>query len=134
MTEFIDHYRKWLALWALVIGWTGVCLLCGMRHSPVATNADDGWRRTELGWEHVTSWSEPAMATAAVPVFHWPAPSPAKASSRWDTHPAALALVQLGVAFFALFAMPADWRLTESMPLARLPGLIARSFRASPFG
>jgi hypothetical protein len=134
MTELLDYYRKWLALAALAIGWTGFCLLCGLWLSRLATNPDDGWRRTELGWEHVAAWNEPAMATATVPVFHRPTPEPAKTSPRWDTHPAALALVQLGVAFFALFAMPADWRLTDLRPLTRLPVLIAKSFRASPFG
>jgi len=134
MIELLIHYRKWLALLALAIGWTGFCLLCGLWLSRLTNSADDGWRRTELGWEQVASWNERAMATAAVPVVHWPSPLPAKASPRWDTHPAALALVQLAVALFALFAMPADWRQAESKLLARLPELIAKSFRATPFG
>jgi hypothetical protein len=61
-------------------------------------------------------------------------PSPAQTSLRWDTHPAALALMQLGVVLFALFAMPADRRPAESRLLARLPSLIVKSVRASPFG
>jgi hypothetical protein len=134
MTEQLYHLRNWLAFAALIVGSTGICLLCGPWISPQTTSADDGWRRTERGWERVVASNQPAMATTTVPVFHSPPPLSAKSSHRWDTHPAALALVQLTAGIFALFARPGSWRLSESSFLSRLPALIAKSFRASAFG
>jgi hypothetical protein len=133
MIKLLDQQVQRLAVGAFVIGSIGLCLLCLCR-SQIATKADDGWRRTERGWERIASWQSQAMATAKVPVYPAP-PAAAKTTTRWDTHPAALALVQLAAVLFALLRLPKGQgptaTHTSSTPLAQR---IAKSFRASAFG
>src|SRR5688572_14265312 len=62
-----------------------------------ATHVDDHWRRTSTGWEYVPDWR-----TAAPPTDVF------AATGRIDSHPAALALLQVVavITAFALFPHP----------------------------
>ena len=133
MFKRLDQQVQRLAVGTVMVGSIGLCLLCLCR-SQSAVKPDDGWRRTENGWERIAAWQSQAMATTKVPVY--PAPTAeAKATSRWDTHPAALALTQLAAVLFALL------RLTNPQGPSATPAngapirqRIAKSFRASAFG
>ena len=133
MTDQLHQRIQWLVFAAVIVGPIGFCLLCTGWNKPRATRADDGWRRTENGWERIAAWQNQATATASVPVYPAP-PPPAHTTSRWDTHPAAVALVQLAIVLFALLRLPAGGRSSPPHRTARLPQLIANSFRASAFG
>jgi len=137
MAPRLHQYRKWLAFAALAIGSAGFCLLCGQWQPRPASQADDGWRRTERGWERAVAWNRPAIASTNLPADHATPSLPAKSAHRWDAHPAALALVQLAAVLLAFFALPVGCRLrAPSFPtlFTRLPTLVAKSFRASAFG
>lgn len=134
MAERIHQHRKWLAFGAIVLVLTIPCLLGTSWASRKDSTDDDGWRRTDRGWERVATWNQPAMATTTVPFFHSPRPVPAKTSPRWDTHPAVLAFAQLAAVFVALLALPDGSRISGAKFFAHLPALVAKSFRASPFG
>lgn len=135
MIQSHDHIRKWLVLTAIAVAAAGICLLHGQTKRPQRITADDGWRRTSLGWERVDSWNALAQASSPIQALRATSSTTAK-SRRWDTHPAALALIQLGAAVFALFSLPLGWRPGESgisRWMARFPRAIAASFRASAF-
>jgi hypothetical protein len=133
MTIRLHQRTQWLAFAAVIVGSIGFCLLSACWNTPKTSVADDGWRRTERGWERIASWQKSAMASSSVPVYPAPLPLP-KLTNRWDTHPAALALVQLAIVLFALLRLPAGPRPSAPNQPARLPELIAKSFRASAFG
>ena len=86
--------------------------------------ADDGWRHTAQGWERVDLYSPQVFA----------APRPTAPAARFDTHPAALALLQVVTIMGAMIAFPRPnvsrlgW-LNESWW-----AVFRRSFRASVFG
>src|SRR5262249_14208821 len=108
--------------------------VCGICHAWYAARlglADDGWRRTAQGWQYVGTWESNASWRESTPlsaVSKAPAPA-ARHHTRWDTHPAVLALAQVVIAIAALatFAVQRQQRVSW-------PALIARSFRASAFG
>src|SRR5262245_13032887 len=58
-------------------------------------SSDTGWRRTAAGWEYVESWTGARVAAGG---HRYPLPPPADIGTKiWriDSHPAALALLQL---------------------------------------
>jgi hypothetical protein len=116
----------WLALAA------GICLLYGCASPIEHIHHDDGWRRTASGWERTLDWHSVRLASFIRPSADSP-PGVRVAGSRMDTHPAALALLELLGAMLALFAIPSQ-RVQLLSALASLPAAIARSFRASAFG
>jgi hypothetical protein len=133
MFKRLDQQVQRLAVAALLFVSIGLCLLC-LCWSQSAAKPDDGWRRTEHGWERIASWQSQAMATAKVPVYPAP-PAASKPTSRWDTHPAALALVQLAAVLFALLRLPmTQGPRTTTAHSTPIPQRIAKSFRASAFG
>lgn len=133
MTNRLLKHHPWLAFAALIVASVGFCLLCACWNTRLASMSDDGWRRTEQGWERIAVWQSRAMATASIPTY--PSPPPRTESTlRWDTHPAALAFVQLGVVLFALLRLPAGARPGTTDHPVKLPELVAKSFRASAFG
>jgi hypothetical protein len=89
--------------------------------------AEVEWRRTARGWEKMEHWSSPNSHSAIE--------SPAANRSRWDTHPAGLALVQTVGVLLAMIAFP---RPNQSVPSKWLQEdwrtVLRRSFRASLFG
>jgi hypothetical protein len=133
MTNRPNQHIQWLAFAALIVVSLGFCLLCVCWNTPLASISDDGWRRTEHGWERIAVWQSRALATASVPVYPAP-PPPEKATFRWDTHPAALAFVQLAIVLFALLRLPAGMQSRTPDRPVKLPELVAKSFRASAFG
>jgi hypothetical protein len=62
---------------------------------------DDAWRRTGNGWEHVATWTEskPRYSNNSVSSF------------RLDSHPAALALVELLAVVGGFAAFP--WQIRQ---------------------
>jgi len=109
-------------------------LLVGLVAGIFATDAGsplksfDDWRRTPSGWERRSAWSAGAEGTTT----HRRVESAAGKSSRLDTHPAALALLQLVSALLSLAVFgPQGQRLLKEKPVSVL---LARSFRASVFG
>jgi hypothetical protein len=92
----------------------------------------DNWRRTANGWERTTNWRPVGLVNLIRPPADPHATKPAD-GSRIDTHPAALALVEIVGALVALYVFPAQH--SELVWAARnLPAAISRSFRASAFG
>jgi hypothetical protein len=84
--------------------------------------ADDLWRRTAHGWERVDAWQVPSAT--------WREAARPASTYRFDTHPAAIALVQIVAAAIALAFFPSrPGTASDSMQAA-----IARSYRASFFG
>src|SRR5262245_52137274 len=79
------------------------CLSVGGLGSPPTAGRDD-WRRTAHGWERTTAWRISAAPDRKIN----PAQTSKKAAkyTRFDTHPAALAFVQLIGALTALAAFP----------------------------
>jgi len=85
---------------------TTVLVAADVRPVPSPQSGDDGWRWTANGWEHIKTWDQPPR----------PYPSPAALRTvllakeyqgpRYDFHPAALALLQLGVATMAFVVRP----------------------------
>jgi hypothetical protein len=143
MAHLITARRELLGFVAIMIVSAGACLLSRVFVAPGTTVSEDSWRRTEQGWERVTNWNDSQVVTTVTPpVFHSPPPLSANASPRWDTHPAALAFVQLAAVCSAFLAFPAGhrWspglgnRLSHGLSLRRLPQFVANSFRASAFG
>lgn len=131
MIQSLYQAREWLMFAAIAVVTAGICV--SFRHSD-KPQAEDGWRRTSAGWEKVAAGAGSASATQHNPAFHTSNMPPRKLQ-RWDTHPAVLAVLQLA-AVLALFAMPIGWRIDDSgagRTLARLPRLVANSFRASAF-
>jgi hypothetical protein len=134
MSKRLDQQVQRLAISTVFISSIGLCLLCVCWNGQNAARPDDGWRRTENGWERIASWQSQAMATAKVPNYPAP-PISAKTISRWDTHPAALALVQLAAVLFALLRLPmSQGPRTTTAHSTPIPQRIAKSFRASAFG
>src|SRR5262245_7961223 len=86
--------------------------------------ADDGWRHTARGWERLDLYSHQVLA----------APKLTEPVARFDTHPAALALLQVVTIIGAMIAFPRPnvsrlgW-INESWW-----EVFRRSFRASVFG
>ena len=104
-------------------------LLGGLALATAATaTADENWRRTAQGWERIETWRAPQQTFGVSAVTSANAP-------RWDTHPAALAFIELAAVIAAMIAFPrpnqsAQWRWLKADWRAAL----AKSFRASVFG
>jgi hypothetical protein len=134
---------RWTILAAPLLILFGAYLLTasGLTATPHANKSNssgtaDDWRRTANGWERTQSWSSPSawslFQTKATSAPAKPLRRPARSYTRLDTHPAALALVQLLASIFALtlFRDPQQ----NPVRLSCLPDIIARSFRSSAFG
>ena len=131
MIQSLYQAREWLAFVVIAVATAAICVSFGQSER---TQVEDGWRRTSAGWEKVAVGAGSASATQQSPAFHT-TNMPSRKVQRWDTHPAVLAVLQLA-AVLALFAMPMGWRTGSSgagRVLARLPRLVANSFRASAF-
>jgi hypothetical protein len=79
---------SWLVLVLLAVGW----LASEIPDAEPASNGphDSGWRRTSLGWEHVSQWT------------------PSAPPRRPALHPAVVGLLQLLLAAMALVAFSED--------------------------
>ncbi len=114
----------------VLIGVVLSCLSVGTFQAAPSAHHDE-WRRTAHGWERAAAWAKPASLSAK-------SNQPKRVSSsgfsgRFDTHPAALALVQLVGALTALAAFtPFSACVTAHRP--HWKAVLARSFRASAFG
>jgi hypothetical protein len=91
---------------------------------------DDAWRRTASGWERVSGWQAQASNSMPARTARIDAGVP---SARFDTHPAALALLQIGVVVGAL-AFYSRPPVEAQNQQASVPAIISRSYRASFFG
>lgn len=71
-------------------------VLCGSPASAAdeAQSADDGWRRTALGWERTGTWTEPTNHGRPRDRFLF-AEESRQVADRWDFHPALLVGLQL---------------------------------------
>lgn len=97
------------------LAWCAVVVLdrfdaAGSRVRSAFEEPDQGWRRTNAGWERITprvlAWraSNPSAAgSAAGPEVPLP---PTEAFVRWDFHPAILALLLLAAATAAFCLFP----------------------------
>src|SRR5262245_28974636 len=99
----------------------------GWFQDSVALN--DCWRRTAVGWERTDDWSGPGNAASVSD-----AENPVTGSSRYDSHPAALALAEIVLVGMAFYVFP-----RSQEPLATRSGkgwlaLLSDSFRVSAFG
>ena len=63
--------------------------------------ADDGWRRTASGWEHISTWNLPPAPVPAHIASHTPIISAAWSNSLLS-HPAVVSLVLMVMAWGAL--------------------------------
>jgi len=106
------------------------CLSIGASSSGRPLPHDD-WRRTAGGWERATAWPKPAV--------QWTSNRQSKlaknrlSNGRLDTHPAALALVQLAGAIGALAASASSASRVRARR-SHWKAILTRSFRASAFG
>jgi hypothetical protein len=115
--------QRYLPLAVIAIAFVLVlALLSGRPH--MTPNADP-WRRTAHGWEQTTDWQVSAIARPTATVT--------TARPRFDSHPAALALVQVVGTLLALYGFPVGASQPASGSRNWLD-LLARSFRASAFG
>ena len=114
----------------MLIGAVLSCLSVGA-FDPAPSVRSDDWRRTANGWELTSTWFRPIAPSAkdSQPKHH----ATASISTRFDTHPAGLALLQLvgGLTALAAFA-PLPASATSHRPHWKVA--LARSFRASAFG
>src|SRR5262245_49423542 len=94
-----------VALVATVVG----SLAIGLLATSQPTKQDD-WRRTSNGWERASSWPRGLRWRVANERVHRAVPL--AASTRFDMHPAALALAQLVATLLGLvaFASPTHQR------------------------
>jgi hypothetical protein len=114
----------------VLIGVILSCLTVGAVNDARPASQDD-WRRTASGWERATTWSKPVLAAARINQPQYAGYRTFR--SRFDTHPAGLALLQLVGALIALAA----FRSSGAPATGRRPhwkAALARSFRASAFG
>jgi hypothetical protein len=119
-----------LGFFALV-GATGtfvvICIFLSdsLHHSAVAAKSDE-WRRTAEGWERISSWHTPRASQNA-------AKSPNR-SLKWrsDSHPAALALLQIALIALGYSTFPPTQPPKNSAASWRTS--LRNSFRASMFG
>src|SRR5262245_42092092 len=92
-----------VALVATVVG----SLAIGSLATSHATKQDD-WRRTSNGWERASGWPRALRRPVANERANSAVPRPA--SSRFDMHPAALALAQLVATLLGLVAFASPTR------------------------
>jgi hypothetical protein len=78
-----------------------------------AQSADDGWRRTALGWERTQAWTEPTNHGRPRDRFLFADKS--GSVDRWDFHPAVLVGLQLG----AVTLVWAFWSQVRRSPAVR---------------
>ena len=128
--SFLSHRHLAAGVAMALIAAIVTCLtVSGSNSSDPAQH--DNWRRTAHGWERTTAWPKPPPKPATNsrpqrPSFH-------ASRSRFDTHPAGLALLQLAGSLAAL----AVFRSALAPATTRRPhwkAILARSFRASAFG
>jgi hypothetical protein len=114
----------------VLIGVVLSCLSVGA-FDPTPSVRRDDWRRTENGWERKSAWSRPAVlfAKRSLPKHQ----TTVSIHTRFDTHPAALALIQVVGALSALAAF-APLRALGKAHRPHWKATLARSFRASAFG
>ncbi len=123
-----NNTSDWILLLSVAVI-AGVGFLTVAAWSKTPTSRADQWRRTSAGWERATEW--PVFREIRTVSRPLPASAISKANdSRYDTHPAVLAFLQIiGVlAALSVFTVPAPqtfrgWR-----------ALLKQSFRASAFG
>lgn len=104
-----------------------VCIFLSdsLHHSAQAARTDQ-WRRTAQGWERISSWNVLRASPNAEK-------SP-NASSKWrsDSHPAALALLQIALIALGYYKFPPTRPTTKDAASWRTT--LRNSFRASMFG
>ena len=71
--------------------------------SEQSLSADDGWRRTALGWERTGAWTEPTNHGRPRDRFLF-ADENRQVADRWDFHPAWLVGLQLAAVMLGLAA------------------------------
>src|SRR5262245_3068574 len=122
----LTHTRLAAAGAIVLIGLALSCLSVGGFGSPPPVRHDD-WRRTAHGWERSTAWQIPAVPRLNANQSQ--KPKNTANQTRFDTHPAALALLQLVGALTAL----AYFTPTAAVKSTRGPHwktALSRSFRA----
>jgi hypothetical protein len=92
----IQQFRHLLAVFCVVAALGVPCSVRGDNagQSP-APLENDGWRRTTSGWEYFQGGQPQFHALPRARAFTFVAPAPAAHTWRLDSHPAALALLQL---------------------------------------
>jgi len=131
MGNLLTHHRK-ASLAASLLGLCVVTSALSPSSAKNAAKADDGWRRTTAGWEHKDVWNS-GWAT----FFRHSPPresSPLKSASRYDSHPAALALAETVLIILGFSAFPMRRAGAEGGSARSWQARIAASFRASAFG
>ena len=119
-----------LGFFALV-GATGIfVVICiflsdSLHHSAQGAKSDQ-WRRTAQGWERISSWQ---LSRAYLDAAEAP-----KDPSKWrsDSHPAALALLQIALIALGYYTFPPTRPPTNKSASWRVS--LRNSFRASMFG
>jgi hypothetical protein len=97
-----------------------------------AATADDGWRRTTAGWEHTDAWNSGWASFFRRSPFA--EGSPLKSATRYDSHPAALALAETILIILGFYAFPIRRAGAEGGCAQSWQARIVASFRASAFG
>ena len=107
-------------------------LVVGARwwHTAEPGYTDDGWRRTADGWEHKEHW----LSKSSGGFSHQARTSAAARTGRYDSHPAALVLGQVGAILLGFYAFPSTGQFRAINQLDSWQFYLERSFRASVFG
>ena len=119
-----------LAAWGAIALAVAGCLVVGSSAQYRSVVKNNEWRRTADGWEWVGTWPAPAIKIATKP--RQPTPVVRHAQLRLDTHPAALALLQLVGVLLSLVAFRSQ--SSHGQDSIDWKSVLARSFRASVFG
>jgi len=101
-------------------------------HAKSAATPEDGWRRTAAGWEHKDVWNSGwATFFRRSPLVEG---SPLKSATRYDSHPAVLALAETVLIILGFYAFPIRRAGAEGGSAQSWHARIVASFRASAFG
>jgi hypothetical protein len=96
-----NRIRSILGIIAILVGGS----ICDRAAAQVDTTpADDGWRRTVDGWEHISTWSLPAARISRAPesFMYSPALISADLPRSLFLHPALLAVALFGLGIAGL--------------------------------
>ena len=128
----LPTHRRGAILAASLLGFCVFTSALSPSSAKNAAKADDGWRRTTAGWEHKDVWNSGWAA------FFRRSPlaegGPLKSATRYDSHPAVLALAETVLIILGFYAFPIRRAGAEGESAQSWPARIAASFRASAFG
>lgn len=98
--------KKSLFGFALLFVWAYWAFAVDVRPVPSPESGDDGWRWTVNGWENSREWQQPPRSYPTAIDVRTIVVAREDATPRYDMHPAALGLCQLGLVLMAFTFFP----------------------------